>query len=82
MQKGFQQIVQTKGAPRVKQVTMTIARGSLTAPLVCALFERETFVWARNNNIILCLGLFLSLFPGIGNFCLVLRPCLENVFFV
>ncbi len=39
-----------------------MARGSLTAPLVCALFEQETIVWARNNNMSLFLGLFLSPF--------------------
>ena len=34
--------------PCLKRVTMTVARGSLTAPLACALLKQETIVRARN----------------------------------
>ena len=34
--------------PCLKLVTMTVARGSLTAPLACALLKQETIVRARN----------------------------------
>ena len=34
--------------PCLKQLTMTVARGSLTAPLACALLKQETIVRARN----------------------------------
>ena len=32
----------------LKQVAMTMARGSLTAPLACAFLKQETIVRARN----------------------------------
>ena len=34
--------------PCLKQVTMTMAWGSLTAPLACALLKQETIVRAQN----------------------------------
>ena len=34
--------------PCLKQLTMAMARGSLTAPLACALLKQETIVRAQN----------------------------------
>ena len=44
----FRKSFQKKVPPCLKLVTMTVARGSLTAPLACALLKQETIVRAQN----------------------------------
>ena len=46
--KPFRKSFQKKVPPCFKLVTMTVARGSLTAPLACALLKQETIVRAQN----------------------------------
>jgi len=58
-----------KGWPaRLKRNPMTMARGSLTAPLACAVFWTKTTVWARNNNSCSFLNPSLNPCPGIHYF--------------
>ena len=72
--KGFQKIVQKKGASPYAneelQWPMTLARGSLTAPPPsrARFSEQETIVWARNKNRCSFLSPFLSRCPGMGYF--------------
>ena len=46
--KPFRKSFQKKVPPCLKLLTMTLARGSLTAPLACALLKQETIVRAQN----------------------------------
>ena len=71
-------MLQKKCPAIVKQGTMTIARGSLTAPLACALSEQETTIRARNKNSCSFLNPSQSPFPGMGYF---LISCLKKCSF-